>query len=207
MTEKSRLRIEAEQVIEDLDIMGLLNAYGHARIVGSVALDLIVKRDIDIHVLVLLRDTMDMAQHLMSVLLKVEGVNEVTVKDYRERASLKVGVDEFIGESGPWSIDIWLTTDVSTTGFGLADEMEETLDEDMREVILSIKRHYHIRDLLQNGLSSLIYRAVTEGRVQNANEFEQWLARTQLRKQDRESILSSLTRRPKKPPKESDTST
>ncbi|MHA2004485.1 MAG: hypothetical protein ACW975_06900 [Candidatus Thorarchaeota archaeon] len=207
MTEKSRLRIEAEQVIEDLDIMGLLNAYGNARIVGSVALDLIVKRDIDIHVLVLLRDTMDMAQHLMSVLLKVEGVNEVTVKDYRERASLKVGVDEFMGESGPWSIDIWLTTDVSTTGFALADEMEVTLDEDMREVILSIKRHYHIRDLLQNGLSGLIYRAVTEGRVQNANEFEQWLARTQLRKQDRESILSSLTRRPKKPPKESDTST
>jgi len=204
MTEKSRLRIEAEQVIEDLDIMGLLNAYGHARIVGSVALDLIVKRDIDIHVLVLLRDTMDMAQHLMSVLLKVDGVNEVTVKDYRERASLKVGIDEFMGESGPWSIDIWLTTDVSTTGFGLVDELEENLDEDMREVVLSIKRHYHIRDLLQNGLSSLIYRAVTEGRVQNANEFEQWLARTQLRKQDKDSILSSLTRRPKKPPKEFD---
>lgn len=204
MTEKSRLRIEAEQVIDDLDIMGLLNAYGHARIVGSVALDLIVKRDIDIHVLVLLRDTMDMAQHLMSVLLKVDGVNEVTVKDHRERASLKVGIDEFMGESGPWSIDIWLTTDVSTTGFGLVDELEESLGEDMREVVLSIKRHYHIRDLLQNGLSSLIYRAVTEGRVQNANEFEQWLARTQLRKQDKDSILSSLTRRPKKTPKESD---
>ena len=204
MTEKSRLRIEAEQVIEDLDIMGLLNAYGHARIVGSVALDLIVKRDIDIHALVLLRDTMEMAQHLLSVLLKAEGVTEVTVKDYRERASLKVGIEEYQGESGPWSIDIWLTTDVSTTGFALVDEMEETLDEGLRETILSIKRHYHIRDLLQNGLSSLIYRAVTEGRVQNANEFEQWLARTQLRKQDRESILSSLTRRPKKPQRESD---
>ncbi|MGD9380986.1 MAG: hypothetical protein PVI03_00925 [Candidatus Thorarchaeota archaeon] len=205
MTEKSRLRIEAEKVIEDLDIMGLLNAYGCARIVGSVALDLIVKRDIDIHVLVLLRDTMDMAQHLMSVLLKAEGVTEVTVKDHRERASLKVGIEEYQGESGPWSIDIWLTTDVSTTGFALVDELEEALDEDMREVVLSIKRHYHIRDLLQNGLSSLIYRAVTEGQVQNANEFEQWLARTQLRKQDRESILSSLTRRPKKPPRESNT--
>lgn len=204
MTEKSRLRIEAEQVIEDLDIMGLLNAYGHARIVGSVALDLIVKRDIDIHVLVLLRDIMEMAQHLMSVLLKIDGVNEVTVKDYRERASLKVGIEEYHGESGPWSIDIWLTTDVSTTGFILVDELEESLDEDMREVVLSIKRHYHIRDLLQNGLSSLIYRAVTEGRVQNANEFEQWLARTQLRKQDKDTILSSLARRPKKPPRESD---
>jgi hypothetical protein len=203
MTEKSRLRIEAEQIIEDLDIMGLLNAYGYARIVGSVALDLIVKRDIDIHALVLLRDTMDMAQHLMAVLLKAEGVDEVSVKDYRERASLKVGIEEYQGESGPWSIDIWLTTDVSTTGFAIIDELEESLDEEMRDVILSIKRHYHIRDLLQDGLSTLIYRAVTEGGVQNANEFEQWLARTQLRKQDRESILSSLTRRPKKPPKES----
>ncbi|MHA2117512.1 MAG: hypothetical protein ACW98J_01220, partial [Candidatus Thorarchaeota archaeon] len=138
------------------------------------------------------------------VLLKTDGVNEVTVKDYRERASLKVGIDEYHSESGPWSIDIWLTTDVSTTGFVLVDELEEALDEDMREVVLSIKRHYHIRDLLQNGLSSLIYRAVTEGQVQNANEFEQWLARTQLRKQDKDTILSSLARRPKKPPRESD---
>ncbi|MFW9846649.1 MAG: hypothetical protein ACFFD6_07875 [Candidatus Thorarchaeota archaeon] len=195
MNEKSRLRIEAEQVIDELDIMGLLNAYGYARIVGSVALDLIVKRDIDIHALVLLRDTMDMAQHLVAVLLKVEGVEEVHVKDYRDKSSLKVGIDEYHGESGVWSIDIWLTTDVSTTGFALVDELEANLNEAMREVILNIKRHYHIRDLLQPGLSDLIYRGVTEGMVTDVNEFEKWLAKTQLRKQDKDSILSSLKRR------------
>jgi hypothetical protein len=45
------LKREAERIIEELDLLRLLSTYGEARIVGSVALDLIVKLDIDIHLL------------------------------------------------------------------------------------------------------------------------------------------------------------
>jgi catabolite regulation protein CreA len=55
------LKREAERIIEELDLLRLLSAYGEARIVGSVALDLIVKLDIDIHLLVDDPDVLEVA--------------------------------------------------------------------------------------------------------------------------------------------------
>ncbi|MFX1416468.1 MAG: hypothetical protein ACFFC0_06625 [Promethearchaeota archaeon] len=187
MTDNTRLREEAEGIVESLDILDLLNAYGHARIVGSVALDLIVKRDIDIHTLVLLNDLLEVAQHLLRVLLRTDGIKEVRVTDVREMDSMKLTIDEYQGDSGPWSIDFWLTTNVSTTGFELVEALEDNLDDEQREAILNIKRHYHIRGLLQNGISNLIYRAVAEDEVRDLSQFEQWLSKTRIKRMDMDS--------------------
>ncbi|MHA2601545.1 MAG: hypothetical protein AM324_005365 [Candidatus Thorarchaeota archaeon SMTZ1-83] len=194
MTDNGRLREEAEQIVEALDILDLLNAYGHARIVGSVALDLIVKRDIDIHTLVLLNDLLEVAQHLLRVLLRTDGIREVRVTDFRERDSMKLTVDEYQGVSGKWTIDFWLTTNVSTTGFEVVEALEGNLDEEQREAILNIKRHYHIRGLLQNGISNLIYRAVAEDDVRDLNHFEQWLSKTRIKRMDMDSRVWSRDR-------------
>ena len=43
---------EAQGIIAELDLFAILSRHGEARLVGSVALDLIVKLDIDIHLLV-----------------------------------------------------------------------------------------------------------------------------------------------------------
>jgi hypothetical protein len=40
---------EAFQIIEELGLIAFLNTLGNAHLVGSVALDLIVKPDIDLH--------------------------------------------------------------------------------------------------------------------------------------------------------------
>jgi len=48
---KDSLKREAEKIISELDLVRLLSAYGEARVVGSVAQDL-VKLDIDLHLLV-----------------------------------------------------------------------------------------------------------------------------------------------------------
>ncbi|MFX0108651.1 MAG: hypothetical protein ACFE7R_10225, partial [Candidatus Hodarchaeota archaeon] len=178
MTEEGRLRKEALDIVSHLDIMDLLKGYGHAEIVGSVALDLIVKRDIDIHSVILVHDLMRVAQHLVSVLIDIKGVREVRVTDHREKNAIKLAIDEFPGESGPWSIDIWLTTDEKTAGFSLIDSLSEKLDTEKRESILKIKRHYHIRGLLQNGLSDLIYTAVAEDGIKDVRQFELWLSQT-----------------------------
>ena len=45
------LKSEAEGIVRKLSLLELLRRYGEARVVGSVALDLVVKKDIDIHVL------------------------------------------------------------------------------------------------------------------------------------------------------------
>jgi hypothetical protein len=45
------LRREAEEIIARLGLLEMLRSYGRAEVVGSVALDLVVRRDIDIHLL------------------------------------------------------------------------------------------------------------------------------------------------------------
>ena len=64
---ESRLKAEAESVIEELGLLGLLRGYGRAGVVGSVALDLIVKRDIDIHLLVEGRDLLKVVDGVRTV--------------------------------------------------------------------------------------------------------------------------------------------
>ena len=64
---ESRLKAEAESVIEELGLLGLLRGYGRAGVVGSVALDLIVKRDIDIHLLVEGRDLLEVVDGVRTV--------------------------------------------------------------------------------------------------------------------------------------------
>ena len=46
------LKLEAEDIIQQLTLFEILGQYGEARLVGSCALDLIVKLDIDIHLVV-----------------------------------------------------------------------------------------------------------------------------------------------------------
>lgn len=64
---ESRLKAEAEGVIEELGLLGLLWGYGRAGVVGSVALDLIVKRDIDVHLLVAGRDLLEVVDGVRTV--------------------------------------------------------------------------------------------------------------------------------------------
>jgi hypothetical protein len=56
---------EAEQIIKDIGILRILDSLGEAQVVGSVALDLIVKRDIDIHVVV--EDLFSSIDHLSTL--------------------------------------------------------------------------------------------------------------------------------------------
>jgi len=76
---ESPLKREAERIIEELDMLRLLSAYGEARIVGSVVLDLIVKLDIDIHLLVDNPDVLEVANGISSSLLNYEIVPEVRI--------------------------------------------------------------------------------------------------------------------------------
>ncbi|MHA1909569.1 MAG: hypothetical protein ACW98Y_19880 [Candidatus Thorarchaeota archaeon] len=172
MHTEDSLKHEAEKIIEDLDIMDYLNSYGVARIVGSVALDLIVKKDIDIHVHLKLRNPLAFAMDLSPILLDKSEVREVRVTDYSERSAIKVAIDDYPGLTGSWSIDFWLTSDLSTTGFDLTAKLNQTLTEEQRQAILNLKWHYHLQGLLRDGMSSRIYDSVVNNGVTTIDEFE-----------------------------------
>jgi hypothetical protein len=172
----STLKLEAEGIIRNLGILELLGSYGEARIVGSVALDLIVKKDIDVHLVV--RDTtpLEAAGSIIRGLLGRKHIKEIRVSDHRDKGGLKIGVDSYPGASGYWSIDIWVTDDVATTGFALVERLGRQLRLEHREAILRIKDHFHGRGQLHSGLSTLIYEAVIDGGIRTAEEFDSLLS-------------------------------
>jgi hypothetical protein len=177
MSQSSSLRAEAIEIVQRLGLLDILTRFGEARLVGSVALDLVVKPDIDLHLLLDQEPLLYATTEIAGSLISMEEVKEVRISDYRGKESLKLGLDCIPGRSSSWSIDIWITSDPSTTGFELTDKMEKALRPEQREVILDIKRSYYEKGQLRDGLSSMIYAAVLEEGVSGLEEFQDYLKR------------------------------
>jgi len=178
MPAKSKLKIEAEGIIQELRLLDLLSQHGEVRVVGSVALDLIVKLDIDIHVLIAeetgLLNAVDPTYHQ---LLDFQQVREVRITDYRNQNAVKIGIDVYPGASGDWSIDIWITDKVEETAFEYVENLKRAIRPEHRDAILCIKGYYDRRGQLRDGISVLIYEAVVDNDVRTVEEFKQFLSR------------------------------
>jgi len=170
------LKLEADKILHELELLDLLNGYGEARAVGSYALDLIVKRDVDVHLLVQTPDLLSVVDAIYHQLLEHEHVHEVRISDHRARGGVKIGIDSYPGKSGDWSIDIWVTDRLETTGFTLVDRMQGELTPERREAILRIKGDYYRNGQLRPGLSLLIYRAVIDKDVRSVEDFHRFLS-------------------------------
>ncbi|MFW9933469.1 MAG: hypothetical protein ACFFDR_12530 [Candidatus Thorarchaeota archaeon] len=170
MKNQQELTQEAQEILSQLDLLNLLGKYGETRVVGSVVLELLVKLDLDLHVLLSTYPLMESVNRITTELLDHQHINEVRISDYRPEG-VKIGIDECPSVSGNWTIDIWLTNDVSTTAFGHAERILAELTLEKRERILSLKEHYHRQGRLRNGISTLIYQAVLDG-ITNVRDFE-----------------------------------
>lgn len=166
-------RAEASGVLQELGLVDRLRRHGRAEVAGSVALDLLVKRDIDVHLLTE-GDLHAVAHDVYRYLLDREGVREVRITDYRDRGSLKLAVDRYRGSSGDWKIDVWITNRADTVRFEETARLAEALTPEQRRAILEIKRHYHARGELLGGLSTRIYEAALHGGVRSVEGFEKW---------------------------------
>ena len=187
MIATSMLKVEAEKIIEELELLELLAQHGEARVVGSVAYDLIVKLDIDIHLLLEegtdLLNTVDCIYHQ---LLDCEHIREVRISDYREQYALKIGIDKYPGASGDWSIDIWATDKSEETAFEYVDGLRKALRPEHRKAILCIKRHYHKRGQLRDGISTFIYQAVISDGVRTIEDLSDFLYARENKRQEKE---------------------
>lgn len=166
------LQQEAQQILKALDLVEVLSRYGRAEVVGSVALDLIVKLDLDIHLLIDHADLFGVVNSITEYLLDHPKVREVRITDWRDEGGIKIGVDEYAGPSGNWTIDIWVTDQIESTAFETVQEILGKLTAENRDVILSLKEHYYRQGKLRNGLSLKIYRAVLDGGINTVSEFE-----------------------------------
>ena len=177
-SDRNILKIEAEGIIRELQLLDLLAQYGEVRVVGSVALDLIVKLDIDIHLLIAAEsDLLDVVDHIYHKLLDCQHVREVRITDYREQNAIKIGIDVYPGASGDWSIDIWITDRREETAFEYVERLKHAIRPEHREAILCIKSYYEKRDQLRDGISVLIYEAVVDIGIRTIEEFRKFLVR------------------------------
>jgi hypothetical protein len=167
-------RQDALQIIEELSLLTFLNTLGRAHLVGSVALDLIVKPDIDLHLLLDHPNLMGTSSTVTAYLLDQPKIREVRVTDWRKEGGIKLGVDHYPGESAVWSLDIWITDREETGGLAAMEEFSQLLTPRYKGIILEIKDYYHRQDLLRDGISLQIYTAVLKHGIKTVEEFEAW---------------------------------
>ena len=177
-SDRNILKTEAEGIIRELQLLDLLAQYGEVRVVGSVVLDLIVKLDIDIHVLVAAENgLLNVVDPIYHQLLDYQHVREVRITDYRKQNAIKIGIDVYPGASGDWSIDIWITDRPEETAFEYVERLKQDIQSEHREAILRIKSYYDKRDQLRDGISVIIYEAVVYNGIRTLEEFKQFLVR------------------------------
>jgi hypothetical protein len=181
---QEELNREARELLRRLGLMEMVREVGEAWLVGSVPLKLIVKPDIDVHVLVggeerrsgpdapEVAAAMAIARNLMERC----GVHKLEVLRFLFRSAVKIGFDSRVG-SRTWHVDVWVTTDRENLGTGPTRWVQRRLTPALRQAILKLKRYYAARDMCKFGMSGGLYRAVIEAGVRTPRQFLEY-ART-----------------------------
>lgn len=174
----SLLKSEAKSIIKGLGLIEILGRYGKARVVGSVALDLIVEREIDIHLLMPSGDLMKTVREIKRELSERNKVVRIRISDLRSMGGTALTIEHYPGKSGEWSIDLWISDRPETTGFYRTEQLKKDLHLMHRKAIMLIKRQFHSNGKLQRGLSDLIYEAVLYRDIRTYEGFRKFMVDT-----------------------------
>lgn len=177
---------EARGLLRRLRLMKMVREVGRAWLVGSVPLKLIVKPDIDVHVLVgddeaPIAETpeVDAALTIARGLMERCGVRRLEILRFLFRRAVKIGFDQRVGER-TWHIDVWVTTDPENLGTRPTRWVRRRLTPGLRRAILKLKRYYAERDMCRFGMSRELYRAVIEHGVRTPQQFLEYARTHQL---------------------------
>lgn len=184
--QQQHLQLEAAAVLKDLAIVKLLSVAGKTVQVGSVALELMVWRDIDLTVLcprLDIEQTFELGARLATH-PRVRGLqfrNDTGDwnQDPRYPDGLFWGID-YVTESGnSWEMDVWFIHESTRQPDMLhLEDFLPRLTNETRLAILTIKDVWRRTPLYGNGVSSYdCYTAVLDHKVRTIEEFERYLAR------------------------------
>jgi len=191
---------EARGLLRRLGLMKIVREVGQAWLVGSVPLKLIVKPDIDVHVLVGEGDTpiaempeVDAALAIARGLMERCGVRKLDILRFLFRRAVKVGFDQRVGER-TWHVDVWVTSDPENLGTGPTRWVRRRLTPALRRAILKLKRYYAERDMCRFGMSAELYRAAIEHGVRTPRQFLDYARTHQLSYDDILEMLEADVR-------------
>lgn len=183
-----QLQAEADEIVRQLHLDELLEAIGNPIRVGSSAMGLMVRRDVDITVSCLRLDAgaleafagigarlMQMTDSVVAVRFRNDtGAWNTEPDKYPDGLYLWLSVRA--QNQSMWTIDIWLVDqpDRQPDLTHLKTLMPRMNDQD-RETILRIKKALAERPQTKDKISSaLVYEAVMDHGVRTVYEFESW---------------------------------
>lgn len=185
--QQAALQTEGAVVLDDLNLRPILAKWGIPHLIGSMAMGLMVSRDIDFNVVVECADATILAIAHAALL-------PITVhpRVFRLRFASQIGpfnLDGSTVEEGfyygihyqtavgdDWKIDVW-TVQPPRPEIAQAERVRAALDTEMRAAILAIKREMKANSSFRaNGIHSRhVYDAALAG-VRDMQHFERWLA-------------------------------
>lgn len=176
------LKSEADMVLYEYGLLGILKKFGKPIIHGSYSLNLMTWRDLDIY---LENDGMDIEQFFnlgMRIAEKLKPRrmsfrNEFIGKTTDLPRGLYWGIYALLSFSDEWKIDIWaLDSDQIKTHTKKFEALKTKIDERNRQSILIVKNHFCKHPKYRKDFfSSDIYESVIEDDVKTIEEFSEWL--------------------------------
>lgn len=191
LSKQEDLQKEAKEVLSKLNLIDTLSKYGSAQIIGSVALGLMVYRDIDIEVTTnnfiqnsiesLVNDLLQKRSKRIDfvVLDNLEGNNPNAPQGiYIGLKYFGLVEDNNYFSTNPkvWKIDIWFVSPENTKGPGYVAKIKYQLTSEKKRIILEIKKSLVSNPKYKKEIFSIdIYTAVLDKQIKNTEEFKDYL--------------------------------
>lgn len=174
----SQLHQEANRLLKETNLEGLLTQYGAVDLGGSFAYDLLVDRDLDFGVTV--KDMTPQIRSEIAALFTLQswcyGIHMVDRINFKPLSNLGAPLGLYLGLTIPfpnnrWNIDVWFMVG-DTLPISDITELIENATAEQKETILQIKY-----ELMQSGqkekgvTSTAIYKAVLLNNCSDTQEF------------------------------------
>ena len=182
---QDELQSEADAVCSDLRLHELLSVVGQPVRVGSSALGLMVRRDVDITVICpeLDRATTAAVAGIGARLAPHQRVRQIRFRndtgqwntDPSYPDGLYLGVDYRSPHGRDWNLDIWFVDEPGRQpDLAHLSTLAPRLTRDARIAILRIKQACADRGASVRGFD--VYQSVLDGQVRTPEQFDQWRA-------------------------------
>jgi len=185
LLKSQELKRQADEILKDSDVVEIFSSYGEVRLVGSYALDVMSRPDLDIYVLTDEHNYEKLMSILGSVFSKnyfqqvcfanwLDTPRESGIIGYYLEPKVNIGKNR-------WKLDIWFMVRDQYKSY--TEKFLELLTKDnpdeKRLTILELKNHYKDGEKYKGNINGkLIYKAVLEHGVKNYQEFEKYLKTT-----------------------------
>lgn len=187
----TKLREDAFDLIQQLNLEQLLSRYGQFVLIGSAKYNLMTWRDIDIDVVMKDDPTDEEYWEIVKQIFKINGNeltmlvdNRVQVTPDRPR-SMYIGFKLKDKNNNLWRFDIRLISTKHMTANKVGNMIEKHIDDEKRRIILEIKTNVHDDPRYHKDYQSIdIYEAVLLNDVKTFEEFKAYI------KKKRDIVLS-----------------